>query len=334
MKVRENDEFEITSMNQLVSNVIDQIDEGNVDVDKKIATDPNIQKQLGQAILDKGKSYATIKDKITSPTEVEKMVRDTATMQAGDNAAENSTGGDDSKKEEAENTIEEIKSRIGESSIKNVLSLYEKTGNYKSAIVDLINLGHSLKEARKIINDHEEEKRDYEEAYDLVEYDDDYDDYSDDDGEKYNFDDYDNDEIDEEDDEEENYEDDDESTTIDDNTYDALYQECMSFLEEGKEEFENSLAEKFDVSVEDVEDIIISAMRDFIGEDLVEIDDEVNEEFENEIDDFDGDEDGLLDHLTVKFELSPKDVELIYSSSQDLTECIISMAELVRKRRK
>jgi hypothetical protein len=78
-------------------------------------------------------------------------------------------------------------------------------------------------------------------------------------------------------------------------------------------------------------------MRDYIGSDLEEVDDEVSEEFEREIDQFDGDgndEEDLLSHLTLKFELSPKDVELIRSSSEDLVECVISMAELVRKRRK
>jgi hypothetical protein len=97
------------------------------------------------------------------------------------------------------------------------------------------------------------------------------------------------------------------------------------------------LADKFDVSIEEVEDVIIEAMRDYIGSDLEEVDDEVSEEFEREIDQFDGDgndEEDLLSHLTLKFELSPKDVELIRSSSEDLVECVISMAELVRKRRK
>lgn len=313
--LRENDDFEIESINELVTNTIDMIDEGDVEVDKKIATDVGIQQQLGKAIFDKSSMYNTIKDKPGSSKDVEKIVKDVATIQAGNNAAAETAGGDSDKIEKAEDTINDIKAKIGESD------------NYRSNIISLINQGYSLKEARHILSDDNED--------DYIADEDDY--LLDEDG--YNnydaFDDeyWDEDEIDiAEDDEME-----DNTTNIDDSTWDLLYQECTKFLEEGKEEFEQLLADKFDVSIEEVEDVIIEAMRDYIGSDLEEVDDEVSEEFEREIDQFDGDgndEEDLLSHLTLKFELSPKDVELIRSSSEDLVECVISMAELVRKRRK
>lgn len=313
--LRENDDFEIESINELVTNTIDMIDEGDVEVDKKIATDVGIQQQLGKAIFDKSSMYNTIKDKPGSSKDVEKIVKDVATIQAGNNAAAETAGSDSDKIEKAEDTINDIKAKIGESD------------NYRSNIISLINQGYSLKEARHILSDDNED--------DYIADEDDY--LLDEDG--YNsydaFDDgyWDEDEIGiEEDDEIE-----DNTTNIDDSTWDLLYQECTKFLEEGKEEFEQLLADKFDVSIEEVEDVIIEAMRDYIGSDLEEVDDEVSEEFEREIDQFDGDgndEEDLLSHLTLKFELSPKDVELIRSSSEDLVECVISMAELVRKRRK
>ena len=313
--LRENDDFEIESINELVTNTIDMIDEGDVEVDKKIATDVGIQQQLGKAIFDKSSMYNTIKDKPGSSKDVEKIVKDVATIQAGNNAAAETAGSDSDKIEKAEDTINDIKAKIGESD------------NYRSNIISLINQGYSLKEARHILSDDNED--------DYIADEDDY--LLDEDG--YNsydaFDDeyWDEDEIDiEEDDEIE-----DNTTNIDDSTWDLLYQECTKFLEEGKEEFEQLLADKFDVSIEEVEDVIIEAMRDYIGSDLEEVDDEVSKEFEREIDQFDGDgndEEDLLSHLTLKFELSPKDVELIRSSSEDLVECVISMAELVRKRRK
>ena len=312
--LRENDDFEIESINELVTNTIDMIDEGDVEIDKKIATDVGIQQQLGKAIFDKSSMYNTIKDKPGSSKDVEKIVKDVATIQAGNNAAAETAGGDSDKIEKAEDTINDIKAKIGESD------------NYRSNIISLINQGYSLKEARHILSDDDDEEDDY------VADEDDY--FLDEDGYDAFDDEYwDEDEIDiAEDDEIE-----DDTANIDDSTWDLLYQECTKFLEEGKEEFEQLLADKFDVSIEEVEDVIIEAMRDYIGSDLEEVDDEVSEEFEREIDQFDGDgndEEDLLSHLTLKFELSPKDVELIRSSSEDLVECVISMAELVRKRRK
>ena len=304
--LRENDDFEIESINELVTNTIDMIDEGDVEIDKKIATDVGIQQQLGKAIFDKSSMYNTIKDKPGSSKDVEKIVKDVATIQAGNNAAAETAGGDSDKIEKAEDTINDIKAKIGESD------------NYRSNIISLINQGYSLKEARHILSDDDDEEDDYVADEDDYFLDDEY---------------WDEDEIDiAEDDEIE-----DDTANIDDSTWDLLYQECTKFLEEGKEEFEQLLADKFDVSIEEVEDVIIEAMRDYIGSDLEEVDDEVSEEFEREIDQFDGDgndEEDLLSHLTLKFELSPKDVELIRSSSEDLVECVISMAELVRKRRK
>lgn len=308
--LRENDDFEIESINELVTNTIDMIDEGDVEVDKKIATDVGIQQQLGKAIFDKSSMYNTIKDKPGSSKDVEKIVKDVATIQAGNNAAAETAGGDSDKIEKAEDTINDIKAKIGESD------------NYRSNIISLINQGYSLKEARHILSDDDyiADEDDYlldEDGYNSYDaFDDEY---------------WDEDEIDEDDEIVDN------TTNIDDSTWDLLYQECTKFLEEGKEEFEQLLADKFDVSIEEVEDVIIEAMRDYIGSDLEEVDDEVSEEFEREIDQFDGDgndEEDLLSHLTLKFELSPKDVELIRSSSEDLVECVISMAELVRKRRK
>jgi hypothetical protein len=114
-------------------------------------------------------------------------------------------------------------------------------------------------------------------------------------------------------------------------------------LADDQADIEETIKSNFELSDDDAEEFIIQAMEEYIEETDVEpkdsiknhdeLDDEVEDDFEATIDEYDGPEDGLLDHLVDEYENEPGEAEKVYDEKKgNLTECVLAFADIVKKR--
>jgi len=133
------------------------------------------------------------------------------------------------------------------------------------------------------------------------------------------------------------YEDDD-YLDIDPDLKDDIIDNAIDMIEDNVEDIAEELKSKYELSDEDAEEYAICAMEKFLADSDIEPrecleSDEIEDDFEETIDSYDGSSDGLLDHLVDEYEIDPSEAEFVYEEKKgNLEECIFAFVDIVRKR--
>jgi len=116
-----------------------------------------------------------------------------------------------------------------------------------------------------------------------------------------------------------------------------IIEKVLELFDGNVNEIEEEIKSKYELSDEDAEEFVYAAMEKYVTENEVEvkdsIKDEIESDFEDVIDKFEGPNDELLDHLVDEFEIDPDEAESVWHEKKgNLTECVFAFVDIVRKR--
>ena len=118
-----------------------------------------------------------------------------------------------------------------------------------------------------------------------------------------------------------------------------IIEKAYTMLEDGQNDIEDELKASYELNDEDAEEFAIAAMEKYLDNTEVEprnsikTEDDVEEDFEDTIDKFDGPTDELLDHLVDEYEIDPDEAESIWVEKKgNLEECIFAFVDIIKKR--
>jgi hypothetical protein len=128
------------------------------------------------------------------------------------------------------------------------------------------------------------------------------------------------------------YEDEEYKSTSEETWAEAL-EAARDKIELNADELVEYLTDHYELSLEDAEKIALEAIQGYISQtDDYDCSDEVDEEFEAAIDEFEGDEEDVLDHLVDVFEIPESEAERIIVESQGRKgAAILGLAEYVKR---
>jgi len=135
----------------------------------------------------------------------------------------------------------------------------------------------------------------------------------------------------------ENYEDEN-YLDIDPTLKDEIINRALGFIHDDVDNIAETLKSNYELSDEDAEEFAVCAMEKFLDETDIEPreciePDEVEDDFEKTIDNYNGPNDELLDYLVVEYEIDPQEAEYIYEEKKgNLTECIMAFVDIVKNR--
>jgi hypothetical protein len=130
---------------------------------------------------------------------------------------------------------------------------------------------------------------------------------------------------------------------IPDDVKEKVIKKVKDLLADNEDDIEEVIKSSFELTDDDAEEFIMQAFEEYLEESDVEPrdsianyeDDEVEKDFENTIDEFEGPNEELLDHLVDEYEIDGSEAEKIYDEKQgNLEECIYAFVDIVKNRLK
>lgn len=315
VKILNEDASDIKQGFESFGEVVDSSFKDIKGIDSNKITDQNI-KQLTKDFQEVSKSYG-IKDTPKDDKEASDIVTNAlASKYAQENAT--SSAGNTQQAEEAKNNIENFKKEIQESLNRLHPSLRLSESDQSEDLNDYWDFG-GLEDPEHLIH-----SENYEDDFQ-------YDDENDIDDFLYGR--Y---EGDHEDDHEDDHEGEPESSLSKEDE-EKVFEKALGLIRSNSTDILKEIIDEFDIPETEADKIVELAMEEYLdsensGEGMFE-NDEVENDFEETIDAYDGPDDGLLDHLIDEYEISPEEAEVVWEETDgNLEECIFAFVDIVKRR--